>query len=135
MQYVICLFIAKTGRRFYQAVSEFAAKNIALFIVSNVNALGETFLVGLKAAYTVAENFRQHRDNFARQIGAVAAYLSFFIQRRIHFDKGTDIGNMNAENPVAVRVLAKTYCVVEVFCVLRVNCNNYIAGNIVARVF
>ena len=127
----VCLKIRQPRLRTDNTVGVFPVDDLRIVVVSNINALCKPLLIRLQAAYSVTENLRQHRDNLAGQINAVTPVLRFDIQRRIHRNKSTHVGDMNPQYPVAVFVSPQTYRIVKILRIRRIDRNDRFVGYIV----
>ena len=125
-------FVGQPGLGTDDTVGEAAMQNLPCVIVRNVDALGESRLVRLEAANTVAEDFRQHGNRLARQVDAVASKAGLLIQRRAGRDKVADVGDVHAEHPVAVGVAVQADRVVEVLGIRRIDRDDHLVADVLS---
>src|SRR5215470_8355359 len=85
---------------------------------------------GIKAANTVAQSLRQHRDHTIRQINAVAAPAGLAIQRAARLYVSGNIGDVHTKIPTAVWKLVHVNCVVEIACVIGIDGNDELVTQI-----
>ncbi len=131
---IVGLFVSQPRVGVDHAIGEFRSEDLALRVIGDIRRLGEPSLVGLQAADAVAEGLRQHRDHPPGQIHAVTPLSGFDIQGRFHRDKCAHIGDMHAQDPVAVAVAPQTDGIVEILGVRRIDRDDDIAGRIVSTV-
>jgi len=97
-----------------EAVGEAGGDNVALGVESDVGGFDVAVLVFLEGADAVAEDFGEHGDDVSGEVGAVGALSSFVIEVGVWFDKGGDIGNVDAKEDVTLGETSEADGVVEV---------------------
>ena len=78
-------------------------------------------VVGLQAGQVVRNDLRQHRDHAVGQVDARGPVVRFAIERRFRLHEVRDVGDVHAEQPVAVVEPLERNRIVEVAGVDRVD--------------
>ena len=102
----------------------------ALGRVLHENRLRVADLVGLEARQAVGNQLRQHRQHAVRQVDARAAVVGLAVQGRPRADEVRNVGNVDAQPPMAVVELLQGNGVVKIAGVDRIDRDDRLAGQI-----
>ncbi len=95
----LCLFVGEAFFAADEGVGEARADDAASGVVANEGGFGEAGLVFLEGADAVGEDFGEHRNDVAGEVGGVAAGACFDIHGGFDDDEGGDVGNVDSEFP------------------------------------
>ena len=110
----LCFAVAKPLAALDNRIGELGANRMRILVIGDERALAQPRHAFLQRADAVAQNLRQHGNDKAGEIGAVASLLAFGIERCALFNEERDIGDVYAEFPVAILYLAKADRIVVV---------------------
>src|SRR4051812_21766205 len=94
--------ITKPLAAFDDRVREARANRSRLGVERDERGFAQSRHAFLKRAYAVAQNFRQHRNDVAGKIRAVAALVGFDVERRALLYEKRYVRDVNAEFPISV---------------------------------
>ncbi len=93
------LFIGEPFFAADEGVGEARADDAAGGVVADEGGFGEAGLIFLQRADAVGEDFGEHGDDVAGEVGGVAAGAGFDVHGGFDDDEGGDVGDVNAEFP------------------------------------
>ena len=98
----------------------------------DVGGFDEAVLAFLEGADTVAEDFGEHGYDVPGEVGAVGALPSFLVEVGVVFHKGSDVGDVDTEEPMAFGQLLQADGVVEVAGVGGIDGDNGVGADVLA---
>src|SRR5438128_1447177 len=92
-----------------------------ILVVGDEDALAQPRNRFLQRADAIAQDFRQHRDDIAGEVSAVAPLLCFQIERRAFFHEIGDIGDVYTQFPIPAFDLLEADGIVVIFGIIWVD--------------
>ena len=120
-QVFVDFFVGEAATALDRALEDIGRDADAFFGELHHGREGVANFVRLQAGQIVGDDLRQHRDDAVGQVDAGRAVVRFAIERRLRLHEVRDIGDVDAEQPVAVVDAFERDGVVEVAGVDRVD--------------